>query len=97
MAYPVGRLMAWALPIYIVNFPKWLGGFSLDLNPGPFNIKEHTVIAMMANVSFVSISGLQVATAAQVFLEGDFSDRSVIIRICVVRDRANIDRVTASL
>ena len=70
--------MAWALPIYVVHFPRWLGGFSLDLNPGPFNIKEHTVIAMMANVSFVTLSGLHVATAAQVFLEGEFSDRFVI-------------------
>jgi hypothetical protein len=55
-----------------------MGGFEIDLNPGPFNIKEHTVIAMMANVSFVWMTGLHVATAAQVWLEEPFSDRSVL-------------------
>jgi hypothetical protein len=66
--------MAWALPIYVIRFPRWLGGIELDLNPGPFNIKEHTVIAMMANVSFVTMSGIHLATAAQVYLDGEYSD-----------------------
>ena len=68
--------MAWALPLYTFRLPRWLGGLEIDLNPGPFNIKEHTVIAIMTNVSFVWMTGLHVATAAQVWLEEPFSDRS---------------------
>jgi hypothetical protein len=66
------------MPLHVVHLPRWMGGFEIDLNPGPFNIKEHTVIAMMANVSFVWMTGLHVATAAQVWLEEPFSDRSVL-------------------
>ncbi|EFP80734.2 uncharacterized protein PGTG_06690 [Puccinia graminis f. sp. tritici CRL 75-36-700-3] len=33
-------------------WPRWLGaGAEWSLNPGPFNIKEHTVIAIMANAA----------------------------------------------
>ncbi|POW08320.1 hypothetical protein PSTT_07585, partial [Puccinia striiformis] len=33
-------------------WPRWLGaGTEWSLNPGPFNIKEHTVIAIMANAA----------------------------------------------
>ena len=67
--------MAWALPLYVIRFPRWLGAMQIDLNPGPFNIKEHTVITMMANISFIWMTGLHVATAAQVWLEEPFSDR----------------------
>jgi hypothetical protein len=77
IAYPLGRFMAWALPLHILHLPRWLGGFSIDLNPGPFNIKEHAVIAMMTNISFQWTTGLHVATAAQVYLDIPFSDRRV--------------------
>lgn len=39
LAYPFGRFFALVLPRGI-------------LNPGPFNVKEHTLITIMANVSF---------------------------------------------
>jgi hypothetical protein len=41
IAFPLGKLAAYALPIQIVTLPRWLGGFSFSLNPGPFNIKVH--------------------------------------------------------
>lgn len=44
LAWPMGRF--WA-----AYFPNWKI-FGLELNPGPFNIKEHTIITIMANVSF---------------------------------------------
>lgn len=74
----MGRLMAWALPLHSIRLPRWLGGGDLDLNPGPFNIKEHTVITIMSNISFMWTTGLHVATAAEVYLDVPFSDRSVI-------------------
>jgi hypothetical protein len=46
ISYPVGRF--WARYV-----PKWtvpLGKFSFQLNPGPFTIKEHTLITVMSNV-----------------------------------------------
>lgn len=44
---PVGRFMAATLPNREV---KLLGGrWSFNLNPGPFNIKEHVIITVFAN------------------------------------------------
>ena len=49
--YPCGKFFAWLLPIRNFTNPKWLGGQSWSFNPGPFNIKEHTLIVMMANAA----------------------------------------------
>ena len=51
IAYPCGKLMAATLPIRTWTLPRWLGGFSFSLNPGLFNIKEHTLIAIVMNIS----------------------------------------------
>ncbi|KAL9109139.1 MAG: hypothetical protein Q9227_006230 [Pyrenula ochraceoflavens] len=48
VAYPLGVGMAWILPNHVFN----LFGLRFNLNPGPFNIKEHTLIVVMANASF---------------------------------------------
>lgn len=45
LALPGGKLMEWALPKRHFN----TFGYIWTLNPGPFNIKEHTVITIMAN------------------------------------------------
>jgi len=47
LAYPVGVGMARILPNRQFN----TFGIKWNLNPGPFNVKEHTVIVMMSNVS----------------------------------------------
>jgi OPT family oligopeptide transporter len=49
--YPLGKLAAWALPLTVHTLPGLLGGTTWSLNPGPFNIKEHTLIIIMANVA----------------------------------------------
>jgi len=51
ISYPAGKLLAATLPIRIWTLPRWLGGHSFSLNPGLFNIKEHTAIFIMANVA----------------------------------------------
>lgn len=51
IAFPIGRLAAYSLPIRRWKLPKWLGGLYFSLNPGPFNIKEHVCIYMMANAA----------------------------------------------
>lgn len=43
---PLGRLMAATLP---PGKHTLFGRWSFDLNPGPFNIKEHVVITILAN------------------------------------------------
>lgn len=49
-AYPFGQLLAWILPIGEWKLPKWLGGFTFDLNPCSFNIKEHSLIVAMSDI-----------------------------------------------
>lgn len=46
MALPLGKFMAATLPKRTFTvFGRW----SFSLNPGPFNIKEHVIITVMAN------------------------------------------------
>jgi hypothetical protein len=47
-SYPIGMAMAKVLPTHQFN----TFGLKWTLNPGPFNKKEHTLIVVMANVSF---------------------------------------------
>ena len=51
IAYPFGKALAFILPIRIWVLPRILGGGQFNLNPGPFNVKEHVLIYMMANVA----------------------------------------------
>lgn len=44
LAFPLGRLWAWGMPNVSI--------FGVPLNPGPFNLKEHTIITIMGLVSF---------------------------------------------
>jgi hypothetical protein len=46
ISLPIGRLWARCIPKKTIS----LGFFSFQLNPGPFTIKEHTLIVVMANV-----------------------------------------------
>jgi len=46
LTLPLGKLLEWILPKYRIS----VLGHSVSLNPGPFNIKEHTLIAIMANL-----------------------------------------------
>ncbi|PLW16948.1 hypothetical protein PCANC_13911 [Puccinia coronata f. sp. avenae] len=48
VAYPLGCLMARFLPTRRFR----IAGYEFSLNPGPFNMKEHMLISIMANVSF---------------------------------------------
>lgn len=54
ITYPFGKLMARCLPTTSFTTPSWLRKIGMasewSFNPGPFNIKEHTVIIIMANV-----------------------------------------------
>ncbi|KAI0032505.1 OPT oligopeptide transporter [Vararia minispora EC-137] len=45
-SYPMGKLLERILPAWRLTFLR----YSISLNPGPFNIKEHALITMMGNV-----------------------------------------------
>ncbi|KAJ3333658.1 hypothetical protein HDU76_005402 [Blyttiomyces sp. JEL0837] len=49
LAYPVGRFLAWTLPLRRFRIP--FTSFSFRLNPGPFSIKEHTLIFVIAGIA----------------------------------------------
>ncbi|KAG9312163.1 OPT-domain-containing protein [Chiua virens] len=51
MSYPIGKFFAFILPITTYRLPRWLGGLEFSLNPGPWNIKEHVLVYIMANVA----------------------------------------------
>ena len=42
------------LPYTTYKLPRWLGGLTFSLNPGPWNVKEHTLLYLIGNVSSVS-------------------------------------------
>ena len=47
-------------------------GMRWSLNPGPFNVKEHSVIVVMANVSFSVAYATDIILAQKVFYKQDF-------------------------
>lgn len=53
VSYPLGKLMAAVLPTRTVQLPSFLGGSEFLLNPGAFNIKEHTLISSLASISIM--------------------------------------------
>jgi hypothetical protein len=57
LSHPLGKFFAFCLPITVYRLPARLpliGGATFSLNPGPWNIKEHVLVFMMANVSLNS-------------------------------------------
>ena len=68
IAWPLGHGWARFMPEREFNTfgKKW------TLNPGPFNIKEHAVIVVMASVSFSVAYATDIILAQQVFYKQDF-------------------------
>ncbi|KAJ5530302.1 hypothetical protein N7527_003695 [Penicillium freii] len=63
LAYPLGKLWEKAVP----NWTVPLGRLTFDLNPGPFNTKEHVLIYIMSNLSIYVRLGADVLTEQQMF------------------------------
>lgn len=61
-AYPLGKFLAWLMPLKVYHLPPWLGALEFDLNPGPFNIKENSLILMMANAALLISPVMHAAT-----------------------------------
>ncbi|KAF9352541.1 hypothetical protein BGX34_012103 [Mortierella sp. NVP85] len=56
LAYPLGKLMARVLPTHTFS----LFGYSFSLNSGPFNIKEHVLITIMANTGATTFAAIDI-------------------------------------
>jgi hypothetical protein len=68
IAWPIGRAWArWMPRRDIVLF-----GSRIPLNPGAFNIKEHSIIVVMAGVSFSVAYATDIILAQLVFYKQDF-------------------------
>lgn len=63
VALPIGKAFERLLPTTRFN----TFGYVWSLNPGPFNIKEHTVITVMANVVSGGIYATDVIVTQQIF------------------------------
>ncbi|EEQ37471.1 putative sexual differentiation process protein [Clavispora lusitaniae] len=75
LAYPIGKAWQWWMPKVDI--------FGLPLNPGPFNLKEHTLITVMGSASF----GGGVAYATDILLAQNrfySSDFGVGFGICAI-------------
>ncbi|KZT27098.1 oligopeptide transporter [Neolentinus lepideus HHB14362 ss-1] len=67
VSYPIGKLLAFSLPITTYRLPRWLGSYEFSLNPGPWNIKEHVLVYVMANVAVGPPYALNAIVVSEVF------------------------------
>ncbi|GAA5913408.1 hypothetical protein JCM8208_004757 [Rhodotorula glutinis] len=69
LSYPIGKAFARFLPYQSWTTPRWMRRLGAperaSFNPGPYNIKEHTAIVIMANISTSSAYGLNYSLAAE--------------------------------
>jgi hypothetical protein len=68
IAWPMGH--GWARVMPERKYRTF--GLSWSLNPGPFNIKEHSIIVVMASVSFSVAYATDIILAQLVFYKQDF-------------------------
>lgn len=68
IAWPIGH--GWAKLMPQKRFKTF--GLTWSLNPGPFNVKEHSIIVVMAGVSFSVAYATDIILAQKVFYKQDF-------------------------
>ncbi|KAI0776985.1 OPT oligopeptide transporter [Trametes elegans] len=59
LSYPLGRIWAYALPNVKI--------FGVSVNPGPFTVKEHVLVTIMANVGYQSAYATDIVAVQRVF------------------------------
>ena len=76
LAYPYGVFLAKIMPVRTFRIPLFLRrvGLSGDwsFNPGPFNIKEHTLVMIMANVGLNPAYSVNIPVALERFYNRSF-------------------------
>ncbi|XP_051114799.1 oligopeptide transporter 7 [Andrographis paniculata] len=67
---PLGQLMAAKLPSRVfLKGSRW----EFNLNPGPFNVKEHVLITIFANSGAGTVYAIHVVTAVKIFYQKHIS------------------------
>jgi hypothetical protein len=71
ISYPVGKFLAFTLPITSYRLPVFIGArfgaSEFSLNPGPWNIKEHVLVFIMANVAVGPPYAMNAIVVSEVF------------------------------
>ncbi|UKZ47498.1 hypothetical protein TrVGV298_001717 [Trichoderma virens] len=65
VSYPIGCFWARVMP----NWTFTLFGHTFELNPGPFNVKEHTIITMMTAAGTAASYAIDILLAQEIFYE----------------------------
>ncbi|KAJ7689766.1 oligopeptide transporter [Mycena rosella] len=65
IAYPFGKFLAFILPITTYRFRS----LEFSLNPGPWNIKEHVLVFIMANVAVGNPYALNAVVVSEFFYD----------------------------
>ena len=81
IAYPLGKALAYVLPTRTWAMPSILGGGKFTLNPGPFNVKEHLLIYMMANISVNPPYVMNAIVVAELYYGLDFGPGFAILLV----------------
>ncbi|KAG5935134.1 hypothetical protein E4U53_000501 [Claviceps sorghi] len=68
IAYPIGCAWAKFMPKHTFN----VFGHSIELNPGPFNTKEHTIITMMTAAGSSLSYAIDILLAQEIFYKQKF-------------------------
>ncbi|KAI0374504.1 OPT oligopeptide transporter [Pilatotrama ljubarskyi] len=63
VALPAGKFLEWLLPTRKFN----TFGFAWSFNPGPFSVKEHAVITIMANAVYTDVYSTSIFAAQRVW------------------------------
>ncbi|THH22516.1 hypothetical protein EUX98_g8179 [Antrodiella citrinella] len=69
----VAQLIAFPLGRFWARFVPQVRIFGLSLNPGPFNIKEHVLVTIMAGVGAQSAYSNEIVAAQRVFYHQNFN------------------------
>ncbi|KAJ2031948.1 hypothetical protein GGI01_000564 [Coemansia sp. RSA 376] len=69
LCYPLGVAMAWGLPRRMWN----CFGYKWTMNPGPFTIKEHVLISLMANASAYMALTVDIFAVLRLYYNPSFS------------------------
>ncbi|KAI8098534.1 OPT family small oligopeptide transporter [Halteromyces radiatus] len=68
LAFPAGKLTEKILP----NYEFKLGRFGFNLNPGPFGVKEHVLITVMANAAATSFDAIDIIVVQKIYYNQDW-------------------------
>ncbi|KAL5972429.1 hypothetical protein ACLOJK_041683 [Asimina triloba] len=77
LVLPIGRLMAATLPTKPIKVPmtKW----TVVMNPGPFNVKEHVMITIFANAGYASGFAVGIITQVKAFYHRKLSPMAAFL------------------